>query len=151
MKNFILFAAFFISYVSFGQIKVIETIPTIRIGVIGQNDIYIQKKADEYTFFYKNVKQEEAPTLKSFTFKEIDNAFENLHKIIESGFTAEPLLDIKLELPNDFVWIHYSKNFGEVYMQFVTTKKDVFDNGFSKSLNLDQVNKLFGKSSVRVN
>ena len=57
MKNFILFAAFFISYVSFGQIKVIETIPTIRIGVIGQNDIYIQKKADEYTFFYKNVKQ----------------------------------------------------------------------------------------------
>ena len=123
MKNFILFAAFFISYVSFGQIKVIETIPTIRIGVIGQNDIYIQKKADEYTFFYKNVKQEEAPTMKSFSFKEIDNAFENLHKIIESGFTAEPLLDIKLELPDDFVWIHYSKTLVKYICNLLLLKK----------------------------
>lgn len=59
MKNLITILVLFIGCLSFGQIKVIETTPIIRLGVIGQNDMYITAEGDKYTFTYKNIEKEE--------------------------------------------------------------------------------------------
>ena len=56
MKKTILALALLVSCLSsVAQIKVIETTPIIRLGSIGQNDVYIQTEGDKYTFYYKNI------------------------------------------------------------------------------------------------
>jgi hypothetical protein len=145
MKKTILALALFITCFSFGQIKVIETIPVIRLGSIGQNDMFIQHEGNEFTFFYKNIENEEAITSKSFAFKDLNNDFENLHEIIASGFVATPLLDIKLELPKDFVWLHYSTNLGRTFVQFMSKNIKNESTGVSKAFSIEEINKLFEK------
>lgn len=145
MKNLITILVLFISCMSFGQIKVIETTPIIRLGAIGQNDMYIQAEGDKYTFTYKNIEKEEEITTRSFMFRDLNNDIQKLEDIILSGFSAEPLLDIKLELPNDYIWLHYSKNLDRTYVQFMCRSKDGSTSGVSKSFNLEQIVKMFDK------
>lgn len=145
MKKTILACTLLITFLSNAQIKVIETTPIIRLGSVGQNDMYILTEANKYTFFYKNIENEESINSKSFYFKDLNNDYEALNKIIVDGFTSDPLLDIKLELPEDFVWLHYSKNLGQTYVQFMAKNKKNETTGVSKAFNLDQINKLFEK------
>jgi len=145
MKNLITILVVFINCMAFGQIKVIETTPIIRLGAIGQNDMYIQTEGDKYTFFYKNIEKEEEITTRSFMFRDLNDDIQKLEDIILAGFTADPLLDIKLELPNDYVWLHYSKNLDRTYVQFMCRSKDGTISGVSKSFNLEQVVKMFEK------
>jgi hypothetical protein len=149
MKKIILAAALFISCFSFSQIKVIETTPIIRLGSIGQNDIFIQTEGNKYTIFYKNVEKEDSVNLQSFSFKDLNNDYENLHKIIVDGFLSDPLLDIKLELPNEFVWLHYSKELGQTFVQFMSKNKKSEITGVTKAFNTDQINKLFEKKLTK--
>jgi hypothetical protein len=146
MKKIILACALSISCISIAQIKIIETTPVIKLGVIGQNDAYIKSEANEVTVVYKNAEDEQGAKYVSFSFKDLDDDYKNLHKIILKGFESDPLLDVKLELPNNFVWLHYSKELGDVYVQFVTTKKDVFNNTFSRKFSVVEINKLFNKN-----
>lgn len=146
MKKTILALALLVTGLSsVAQIKVIETTPIIRLGSIGQNDVYIQTEGDKYTFYYKNIENEDVITTKSFTFRDLDNDYENLHKIILSGFESNPLLDIKLELPDEYVWLHYSKSLDRTFVQFMTRNKNNEATGFSKVFTVDQINKLFEK------
>ena len=145
MKKIILACVLFITFLSNAQIKVIETTPIIRLGSVGQNDIFILTEGNKYTFFYKNVENEEAINSKSFYFKDLNNDYEALNKIIVDGFNADPLLDIKLELPEDFVWLHYSKNLGQTFVQFMVKNKKNETTGVTKAFNLEQINKLFEK------
>ena len=145
MKKIILACALFITFFSNAQIKVIETTPIIRLGSIGQNDMFILTEGNKYTFFYKNVENEESINSKSFYFKDLNNDYENLHKIIVDGFNADPLLDIILELPEDFIWLHYSKNLGQTFVQFMVKNKKNESTGVTNAFNLAQINKLFEK------
>ena len=147
MKKTILALALLLTGFSFAQIKVIETIPVIRLGSIGQNDLFIQHEGNEYTFFYKNIENEDAITSKSFTFKDLNNDFENLHEIIASGFVANPLLDIKLELPKDYVWLHYSTNLGRNFVQFMSKNIKNESTGVSKAFTIQEIDKLFEKKA----
>lgn len=147
MKKTILALVVLISSFSFAQIKIIETIPVIRLGSIGQNDMYIQHEGNEFTFFYKNIENENMVTQKSFTFKDLNNDFENLHEIIASGFVANPLLDIKLELPYDYVWLHYSTNLGKNFVQFMSKNIKNESTGVSKSFTIQEIDKLFEKKA----
>lgn len=143
MKKFIFALSLFTTCMGFSQIKVIETTPIIRLGSINQNDMYIQNEGSQYTFVYKNIEKEEEISTRSFSFKDLDNDYNNLFDIIINGFNNEPLQDIKLELPNDFVWLHYSKNLDRRYVQFMCKNKITEMTGVSKSFTLEQITKLF--------
>lgn len=146
MKKLILLALFLISGLSFGQIKVLPTTPLERLGRVGTNDVYVQKEGTQYTFFYKDIENTEESSTKNFSFKNVDNDYENLYKIIIDGFNASPMYDIKLELPNDFVWLHYTKTSARPVVQFMTTNKVTSSTGISQMLSVEDIKKLFEKN-----
>lgn len=133
-------------FTGFSQIKVLETTPLERLGRVGTNDVYVQKEGAQYTFFYKNIENREDTSIRNFTFKNVDGDFDNLFKIIMNGFTASPMYDIKLELPNDYVWLHYTKTTSKLSVQFMTTNKVTASTGISEMMTMDDVKKLFERS-----
>jgi hypothetical protein len=146
MKKIIAIAVLFISAIGFSQIKVIETVPVEKLGRVN-NSFYVQKVGDDYTFYYTTVPSEDSEAaLKAFTFKNVDNAYQSLYKIIAGGFGASPLNDVKLELPNNFVWLHYIASSDKTTVQFMVSNKEVGSTYISEPLSKEQVEKLFQKS-----
>jgi hypothetical protein len=146
MKKIIAIAVLFISAVGFSQIKVVETVPVEKLGRVN-NSFYVQKIGDDFTFFYTTVQsEEEEAALKAFTFKNVDNAYQSLYKIISSGFSASPLNDVKLELPNNYVWLHYIASSDKTTVQFMVSSKEASSTHISEPLSKEQVEKLFQKS-----
>lgn len=146
MKKVVAIAILLISSVGFSQIKVVETVPVERLGRIN-NSFYVQKIGDEFTFFYTTqVADDDEAALKSFTFKNVDNAYQSLYSIISNGFNANPLNDIKLELPNTFVWLHYIVSSDKTTVQFMVTNKASSTTNVSEPLSKEQIEKLFQKS-----
>ena len=147
MKKIITIAVLLFSVVTFGQIKVLQTVPIEKLGRVNSN-FYIQKMGDEYTVYYASMQnEEEAASVKKFTFKDVDNAYNSLHTIITNGFSASPLSDIKLELPNNYVWLHYNVGGpGKVTVQFTVSSKEGVSNNISEPLTPEQVDKLFQKA-----
>ena len=146
MKNIITIAVLFMSAIGFSQIKVVETVPVEKLGRIN-NNFYVQKIGDEYTVFYTTIQNdEEAASLKAFTFKNIDNAYQSLYGIISNGFVASPLYDIKLELPNNYVWLHYIVSSDKITVQFMVSNREASSTNVSEPLSKEQIEKLFQKS-----
>jgi len=146
MRKIIAIVALFISSIGFSQIKVLETVQVEKLGRVN-NSFYVQKIGDEFTFFYTTAQSEdEEPALKAFTFKNVDNAYQSFYKIISSGFTASPLNDVKLELPNNFVWLHYIASSDKTMVQFMVSSKDAGLTHISEPLSREQIEKLFQKS-----
>ena len=148
MKKIITLATLFFSVVSFAQIKVLETVPVEKLGKVNNN--YIQKIGDEYTVYYTSIQNEdESSSLRKFAFKNINNDYANLYNIIMNGFTASPLYDIKLELPNNYIWLHYTGSVSpdKATVQFMVSSKDASSatSNVSEPLLKDQINKLFQK------
>ena len=149
MKKVLVALTLTLNCIAFAQIKIVETVPVVRLGSIGQNDIFIQNEGDKYTFYFKNVEKEEETNTRSFSFKDIDNDFAKLQEIIVNGFNADPLFDIKLELPNEFVWLHYSKELDRTFVQFMSKNKNNEITGVSKAFNINQIDKLFEKKGIK--
>lgn len=149
MKKIITLAALFLSFVSFAQIKVLETVPVEKLGKVNNN--YIQKIGDEYTVYYTTIltDDDDSSNLRKFSFKNLNNDYNNLYSIIMGGFTATPLYDIKLELPNNYIWLHYTGNVvpDKATVQFMVSSKerDAATNNVSEPLVKDQISKLFQK------
>ncbi len=148
MKKIITLAALFFSFVSFAQIKVLETVPVEKLGKVNNN--YIQKIGDEYTVYYTTIlSDDDDSNLRKFSFKNLNNDYNNLYNIIMGGFTATPLYDIKLELPNNYIWLHYTGNVvpDKATVQFMVSSKerDAATNNVSEPLVKDQISKLFQK------
>ena len=149
MKKILLFSFILINSLSFSQIRVIPTVPIEKIGRIGENgtsDIFIQKEGNEYTVSFKNTEETELGTSTRFSFKDLTGDFESLYKIICDGFISANTTDIKLDLPNDIVWLHYVKNLQKtVNLQFMTKSKTSAATGISEFMSKADVNSLFGK------
>jgi hypothetical protein len=146
MKRIITIAILMFSFVSFAQIKVLETVPVERLGKVNNN--YIQKIGDEYTVYYTSIQNDdESSSLRKFTFKNVNNDYNSLYSIIVNGFTATPLYDIKLELPNNYIWLHYTGSVipEKATVQFMVSSKDASSatSSVSEPLLKDQINKLF--------
>lgn len=149
MKKILLICILCINYFSFSQIRVIPTVPIEKIGRIGENgtsDIFIQKEGNEYTVSFKNTEETELGTSTRFSFKDLAGDFESLYKIISDGFIAANTADIKLDLPNDIVWLHYVKTLQKtVNLQFMTKAKTSAATGISAFMTKEDINSLFGK------
>lgn len=145
MKKIITALTLLLSCMTFSQIKVLPTTPLEKLGRVGTNDVYIQKEGSQYTFFYKNIENKEDESIRNFSFKNVENDFENFYKIIIDGFNANPIYDIKLELPNDYVWLHYTKTASKLGVQFMTTNKVTQSTGISQIMSVEDVKKLFEK------
>ncbi|MDR7212172.1 hypothetical protein [Flavobacterium piscis] len=148
MKRIITIGILFLSFASFAQIKVLETVPVEKLGKVNNN--YIQKIGDEYTVFYTSIQNEdESSSLRKFAFKNVNNDYVNLYNIIMNGFTASPLYDIKLELPNNYIWLHYTGSVSpdKATVQFMVSSKDASSvtSSISEPFIKDQINKLFQK------
>lgn len=149
MKKIITLAILFFSFVSVAQIKVIETVPVEKLGKVNNN--YIQKIGDEYTVYYTSIVSDDDDTssLRKFSFKNVNNDYASLYSIIMNGFNATPLYDIKLELPNNYIWLHYTGNTlpDKATVQFMVSSKDPSSGASSVSEPFvkDQINKLFQK------
>lgn len=148
MKKIITITFLLINYFGFSQIKVIETVPIEKVGRIavnGSSDIYIQKEGNEYTISFKNVEDADNGNVK-FNFKDLSGDFENLYTIISNGYNATPVADIKLDLPNDIIWLHYTKSLQKlVTLQFMSKNKVTTATGISDSMTKADINSLFGK------
>lgn len=148
MKRIITIAILLFSVVSFAQIKVIETVPVERLGKVNNN--YIQKIGDEYTVYYTSIQNDDdSSSLRKFTFKNVNNDYTSLYNIIINGFTATPLYDIKLELPNNYIWLHYTGSVlpEKATVQFMVSSKESTSatSSVSEPFVKDQINKLFQK------
>lgn len=143
MKNFIILCFMLSVLFVNGQITIIDTPESVKIGEVP--GIKITKQKNTYTITYENIKYQQITDFKSFSFVDTDNAFDNLYQMIINGFNETPKSDIMLELPNDIVWLHFEKLLGVVSFQFSQSvnKTDVF--AFSRYLTKKQVQKLFGK------
>lgn len=135
------------------QISKIETPERILIGltkILGTPQITIEKSNDTYIFTYKDVNYQQLNEYKSFSFKDEDGAFESLYEMIVEGLKSPPKEDIMLELPNDIVWLHFSKSMGKPYVEFHhAVDKHVEVLGKSTWLNKKKLDKLFGKKKKR--
>lgn len=149
MKKIIAISFLFINYLGYSQIRVIPTVPIEKIGRIGENgssDIYIQKEGNEYTVFFKNIEPTETSSSTKFNFKDLTGDFEALYTIISDGFNANPIADIKLDLPNDIIWLHYTKSLQKVVtLQFMSKDKATSITGISDFMTKADINSLFGK------
>lgn len=149
--NKLFYLLILLSSFTFAQIKVVDPVKKETIGEIapmGQLHIKVVKYPDtnEYTFIYSDAKFTKITDLKSFTFKDEDNAFENLYKMIIDGLAKPPKESIMLELPDSFIWLDYVKALGtsNVRIGHSVGKTDVI--GYSVWLTKKKVDKLFGKS-----
>lgn len=148
MKKIITLATLFFSVVSFAQIKVLETVPVEKLGKVNNN--YIQKIGDEYTVYYTSIQNDDdSSPIRKFSFKNVNNDYNSLYSIIMGGFTASPLYDIKLELPNNYIWLHYTGSVlpEKATVQFMVSSKEATSatSSVSEPFVKDQINKLFQK------
>lgn len=149
-KLLLLFSLIFCVSVN-AQISVVKTEKPIMIGKIapmGQLNISIEKyeSDNEYLITYRDVKFTKIIEYKSFTFKDKDNAFENLYQLIIDGLQNLPEENITLDLPNDIVYLKFEKFLGTPVVSFYTAvnKSDVI--GVSGQYTKKQIDKIFGKS-----
>ena len=148
MKMIITLATLFFSVVSFAQIKVLETVPVEKLGKVNNN--YIQKIGDEYTVYYTSIQNDDdSSPIRKFSFKNVNNDYTSLYNIIMGGFSASPLYDIKLELPNNYIWLHYTGSVlpEKATVQFMVSSKEATSatSSVSEPFVKDQINKLFQK------
>lgn len=135
-----------LSICSFAQIQVYEQVKPTKIGNV-QDYSTIEKLDDIYSVCFDDIKFTKIKSHKCFTFKEVDNDFENLYNIINNGFQEKKEQTINLNLPNDLVDLKFVKNMGIISFQFITTGKNTQITGFSPYYTKRQIDKLFGKSA----
>lgn len=149
MRNLLIISILFITSSAFAQISKVETTKAEEIGKIapmGQFIIDCQKRGDTYTFMYKDWKFQHLDEYKQFSFKDEDNAFENLYEMIMKGFEDMPEEDIMLEIPEGYLWLKFDKVMGVKQLSFGhSVDKSGSVIGYSRQLTKKNVEKLFGK------
>jgi|AntRauTorckE5430_2_1112549.scaffolds.fasta_scaffold22483_2 hypothetical protein len=149
MRNLFFITVLFITSSAFAQISKVETTKAEEIGKIapmGQFIIDCQKRGDTYTIMYKDWKFQHLDEYKQFSFKDEDDAFENLYQMIMDGFDNMPKEDIMLELPDGYLWLKFHKVMWVKQVSFGhSVDKSGSVIGYSRDLTKNNVQTLFGK------
>ena len=110
---------------------------SLRIFVLG-NDIY--------TIEFYNHKNKDEKRYASFSFKDTNDAFEQIHQLISSDFDKGEASEIELGAGNGKIRLEFLKNFRSTYLRFAQYDKEETDiEAYSITLKKKQVQKLFGK------
>ena len=152
MKNYILLLALLLGFSNvYSQISVGESIKTEIIGKTknGAYTMECQKFGNSYTFFFRNMKYQNIVDMESFSFKDIDNAFENLYQILTSDLDNPPENCVRvIHLQDGTLNIEYSsctKGVVNGYLKFnvhIKGKPYAYTNWYNRK----KIDKLFGKS-----
>lgn len=148
MKYTLLLSFLVCSFLSFSQITTIKKSGKVeigRVGPMGKKNLWCERTGNTYTFYYKDMKSQGMSTVKSFSFKDIDHAFDNLYALIMDGFKEMPIENTMVKLPRDVIWLHFEKVVGATSFQFWHGDGKKMDAGVSQLLTKGQVQKLFGK------
>ncbi|KGO85221.1 hypothetical protein Q765_17130 [Flavobacterium rivuli WB 3.3-2 = DSM 21788] len=156
MKKIILFLALALSTASFAQIKKVDKAELAASSgeVIGKIEPFAQgvemecvKNGNTYTFTYKDYQYKTIDQRASFSFEDIDNAFEDFYKTAIDAFETKPKESIMIETKDQYIFISYSKTMGIGSVSFKSTssKASGAPMSFTKEFNKKQIEKLFGK------
>lgn len=154
MKKILVFLGVMFSSVMYSQIKVIKKAGCDDVGVVkalltptmNMKKCSLENGNTQYVVQYKDISFQQIEEWKSFSFLDIDNAFDSLYNIIIDGFSNPPKEDVMIELPEGSVYLHFEKNMGVTSFQFFHFPfKNSKVMGKSPYLTKKQVNKLFGK------
>jgi len=139
-----------IPIIGISQIKKVEEIESTSLGKIPKKGAMIAEirkfQDDNYAFYYKNMEYESIVDYKYFSFKDIDNAFDNLYETIIKGFEKAPEEPIILELPSSVLHLYFKKKSRKkiVLMIFNIDNKNN-DSSHTAFLSMSDINILFGK------
>ena len=151
MKNSLYLLLLLFSSICLGQIKVIksDTHETIgRIAPLGKLHIECTKSENTITFTYSDIKFTTIDSYDSFSFEDIDNAFDSLYEVIIDGFKKKKKNLITIELPEGegVIFLNFVKNFGVMSVQIAHAPyKDHDILKYSVYLTKNKAKKLFGK------
>lgn len=148
MKHFVLITFLLFSIIGFSQIQTVRKSGTVeigRVGPMGKQNLWCERSGNTYTFYYKDMKSPRMATVKSFSFKNLNNDFDNLYDLIMEGFKEMPIENTMVKLPKDIIFLHYEKVVGATSFQFWHGDGKKMDGGVSQLLTKGQVQKLFGK------
>ena len=151
MKKIILFLALTLSTVSFAQLKKVETVKAEEIGKAQQFGAPLEaectKRGNVYTISFKDAKFKTLTEMRSFSFEDVDNTFNDLYATVEEGFKTMPKEAIMLELPNHYVWLSFDKYLGFPVMSISCSYDKSKDSPIyiSNQIAKKHVEKLFGK------
>lgn len=151
MKKLILLLALLTTTLSFAQLKKVEPTKSESIGKAQQFGAPLEaemtKSGNIYTIKYRDAKFKTIDEYRSFSFEDVDNTLNDLYATIEEGFKTIPKESVMLELPNHFVWLHFSKFLGSPILT-ISSSNDKSGNSqiyISNEIAKKQVEKLFGK------
>lgn len=149
-KLFSFIALLFIITISNAQMKVSSVEKPEEIGKVGAGmGVWfgrLEKYPDgKFLLSYKDFKFQQVEEWKSFPL--IAEDVDGLYNLIIENFEKMPTEDIKVELPNDILFINYKKSFGvPVVTIFHAVNKNPDVMGVSQSFTKKQISKLFGKN-----
>ena len=143
-------AAFFVVTWScvFGQMQAstVESLETI--GKI-KTSVFLEKNADnQYFVRYQDMRFPSIVEFNSFWFRDIDNALDGFYNLVMDGFgdVDFPPDDLKLEFPDDVVFVRFEKFTGVKMASFVVYDNvSSFEKGRSGLFTKKQIQKLFGR------
>ena len=146
MKNTIIISAFLlVTGFGYSQIKKVENTKENLIGKV--NGIECTKIGEKYTFIYNDANYIHIDEYKSFTFKDVDDSFDNLYNIIIDGFNDVPEEDIKVKIPEGHLILQYKKVVGVVNLIIYADQNH--ESGKTSYLTKRRIMKLFGKKKKR--
>ncbi|RXG21253.1 hypothetical protein [Leeuwenhoekiella marinoflava] len=148
MKAFNLFI-FLLPLLSFSQIKVLDHSKAELIGEIEQMGISTFKclKVDSiYTIEFYNNKDKDIISYASFSFKNENDAFNQIYNLIIAGLEKKQSSETVLEAGNGKIKLEFIKNVMGSYFRLAQFNKEGTDiKAYSLTMNKKQVEKLFGK------
>ncbi|WP_299620025.1 hypothetical protein [uncultured Tenacibaculum sp.] len=148
MRKALLLLLLVVSGSVYSQIEFIETSQSEVVGKISY--VYLEKVGEnDYNFFFKNINAIGHEYV-SFSFKNLDNDLDKLYMGLMGGFESVPRDPLKMKANGQIVWLKYSREDGEAFLQIQMTSGDnpvdVEENvKVSRLLTAEDVTKLFKK------
>ncbi len=128
------------------QIELVETEQSEVVGKISY--VYLEKVGEnEYNFFYKNINAIGHEYV-NFSFKNINNDIDKLYQILMKGFQDVPRDPLKMKANGEIVWLKFSREDGEAFLQIQQTEGDGSSENavkVSRLLTEEDITKLFKK------
>lgn len=146
MRKLVLGLVLLVSVSASAQIELVETEQSEVVGKISY--VYLEKVGEnEFNFFYKNINAIGHEYV-NFSFKNLNNDIDKLYEILMKGFVDVPRDPLKMKANGEIVWLKYSREDGEAFLQIQQTEGDGSSENavkVSRLLTQEDITKLFKK------